>query len=237
VLGVAAITILLFSSLIFYSTTDKPRSCIGCKVQLFNFVFMLIIMVIPFAAHIVAGGFMPPRLLIAMPYVIWLFSTIICNNKYAFIRLVSYCFVIILNLQILYVFSMYAATRELRQNHDRFMAQDLYLRIAKVHNNFDLNKKYYIHIYGRKIFNNPYPNVPNTVIDMSLFGCPNNVMARIYLYMSILGYSNLELASESKNTNFQQYYEQMPSWPNEGCVKVVGDITLIKLNDEVLQLQ
>ena len=55
--------------------------------------------------------------------------------------------------------------------------------------------------------------------------------------MLILGYSNLELVRTSPDVDFTKYYEQMPSWPNEGCVKVVGDITLIKLNDEVLQLQ
>ena len=78
--GIGTITILGFISVFFSSTLDNSLSLVSCKLLLFKFISLLILMLLPFSLYFVLGGFMVPRLLIVLPYVVWLFAIIICRQ-------------------------------------------------------------------------------------------------------------------------------------------------------------
>jgi hypothetical protein len=117
----------------------------------------------------------------------------------------------------------------LTQKHDEMLASNIYQRIAEVNPDFDREKPYRVYFYGAKHMETIYPNPSSSTMASSFFSWDNGNPNRMVLYMKLIGINNLEPIDKSQYDKFAHYLVSMPVWPASGSVKVVDDVTLVKL--------
>lgn len=199
------------------------------KIMIVGLVFMLALA--PFALNFFSNGLMPLRTLVGVPYVVWFSALLALINHQKIIRALVMILIVVGIFQIMYANSLYAASLQLRQTHDEMLANSLYQRIIDVHPNFDRTKIYPVAFYGPKFVELPYPKVLSSTISESFFSWDYGSATRMVSYMKLIGFNNLEVAANSDD--FISYFKDMPNWPAAGSVKVVSDVTLIKLGDKI----
>lgn len=214
----------LFSSQNYFKNTFSKH-----KKIIIDLCFVLLLIALTNSLMFIYAGISLPRAMLSVSYTMWLFSIMICTNFSAIIRVISIGIILTLNLQSFIAHSHYAAIRELRYNHDRTLAHDIYNRIARVHEGFGTENKYKVTFYGKKNWHSPLKTMYNTTIDKSFFACPYRVDETSAIFMNILGYSNISYVNLSEQ--HREIFKSMPNWPNQGCVKVVNDVTLVKFSD------
>lgn len=184
----------------------------------------------PFSLNIAAGGSIPLRSLVGVPYVVWFFAVLALSYRWYIPRLVALFFIGISIFQVLYLLNLYAAYRELTQTHDQLLAADVYRRIADAHPDFDRTKNYSVDFFGAKpIISNFYPYALSTTINASFFAWDGGNPFRIISYMKLIGYDNLLPVERNRQLQLLPYYADMPVWPITGSVRVIDGITLVKL--------
>lgn len=200
-------------------------------IKFFIILLILIILFIPFGINFLYGGVIPYRVLVAVPYVAWLYSILALNNRLHIFRFLSIITALSVILQILAISSMVNATRYLTQQHDFMLASSIYERISAVNPDFDRNKTCHVDFYGAKEMQNAYPQLPHSTAGASFFQWDGGNANRITTFMKLIGYLNLQLLPTKERLKLIPLYEQMPIWPAPGSVKVVNEVTLVKLGN------
>lgn len=186
----------------------------------------------PFALNPLSGGIAAYRSMVALPYVIWLCGAVLVNCGTRLIRLPGIVLVGFVVFESLYTLSLFQAANHLVRDHDRLLAQQVYTRVVAAHSRFSRDWKYTVEFYGAKPFETPYPRILSSTVGQSFFEWDQGNPSRILTFMKLLGYNNLEVLSPSRRSEFIADFNTMPIWPAEGSVKVVGDVTLVRLGDK-----
>lgn len=200
-----------------------------CKRQyiLLRIILFLIVLISPFILTFVAGGNMPLRAIVAIPYVVWLVGWIALSSPK--FKIIGGIIVFTVLLQILSVIGQYAALSSIYQTHDRILADDIYRRMAASNPEFDREDMLYVDIYGGAGIGRLYPVPADSTSLSSIFEWDNGHVDRIIAYMKLQGYANLQKIEQDLMKNNNLIFEQMPTWPNQDSVQYIDGVYLIKL--------
>jgi hypothetical protein len=204
----------------------------GLLAVVCGFGLIGIVVLAPFILHPLSRGFVAYRSLVAIPYVIWLCGALILGLRNRPLRVAGLALVALTAFESLYTLSLFQAANYLVRDHDRLLAQQIYSRIAAAHPNFDVNRPYSVEFYGAKSFQAPYPRVASSTVGHSFFEWDLGNPQRIVLFMNMLGYANLTQIPGDRRPELIAELNIMPVWPNEGSVKVVQGVTLVRLGKE-----
>lgn len=126
----------------------------------------------------------------------------------------------------------YAASTSIIQTNEKMIAQDIYQRMAVVNSNFKTEDIHTMNIYGYKTIKTIYPIVPTSTINSSFFDWDAGNMSRIINFMRLIGYENLKMVDKNSIGLYDDYFNEMSSYPNESSVKYINGVYLIKLGDK-----
>ena len=223
----SAAPILIALGFLALVTYKQPPQKIGLKITILGLATLCLLT--PFTLDLIYANPLPNRTYVGVSYVVWLFTIISLTNRLYVVRYAAVFAVGIGIFQVLYFSSLFATTLYIKQNHDLTLAASIYDRIASVHENFDLNKIYPIDFFGKKSISAPY-SIANGSFFNLLDGADSR--QRMWKFMRLIGFNNLSLLSNEDRIKLISHYENMPSWPARGSVKVVDGVTLIKLSKE-----
>jgi hypothetical protein len=189
-----------------------------------------LIFTLPFASNLLAGGLIPPRSYVFVPYVVWLFALLAMSQQRALYRLLGCALVCITVFRSLYIVNLYAARMSIAQSHDRFLAAALYQRLAETHPNFDRDVLYRIAVYGYKSVGvSVYPEAHGSTAGASFFDWDRGNIHRMLHFWMLSGYDNLRWAGDEREEALLPLAKDMPTWPAKGSVRWAGESGVIKL--------
>jgi len=204
----------------------------GVKAILAIILYMLGITAIPFAINPVAGGTLPYRTLIAVPYVFWFFAAGAVLSHIPTVRRIAIALVILVSIQCLLTFSTFQAQKRLVLDHDRLLASELYQRIVGEIPDFDRSNTYRIDFYGAHEFHAIYRETDGSTWSASFFEWDGGNPRRIVDFMKIIGYSNFVQVDPMTREALLPIMEEMPIWPAAGSVRVVDGSILVRLGQK-----
>ena len=195
-------------------------------------VLIGLILLAPFSLHLLAGGFMPYRSMVALPYVVWFFATCLMSPRFVYpVRAVAAGLVALAIFESLYTLSLFEAANHMTRIHDRLLAQQIYTRITAIDPEFDRVRDYPVDFYGAYPFQTIYPQIRGSTIGRSFFEWSGGNRYRIVYYMRMLGYANLRATDSGRLPEDIDHIREMPVWPQEGSVELIDGVMLIKLGN------
>ena len=193
--------------------------------------YLLAMTFIPFLLHILGGGWLPYRTIVAVQLVFWFFAAAAATSRLRALRWLAIGLAALVSLQSLYTFSAFQAGRRLVYQHDVLLASRIYDRIAQQAPSFNRNQPYFVDIFGGEEFQSFYPEIRSSTWNASFFEWDDGNVPRMITFMRILGYSNVrEMAQEDRQHYLAETLE-MPVWPDQGAVRVHGNKVVVKLGD------
>ncbi|RUX09378.1 hypothetical protein EOA30_03845 [Mesorhizobium sp. M8A.F.Ca.ET.059.01.1.1] len=190
----------------------------------------IVLLLIPFAFHLLAVGDMPTRSLVGVPLAMWLFVYLAVTGKNPVIRASSGVLLAVAVFQILVIQNYRQASNYLVDKHDTLLAASIYDRLSDTPG-FDAKRTYAVSVFGSRPFETVYPRPPNSTVGHSFFEWDGGNPRRIASYMSLLGYSNLKSPTRDQLDQTISQLLTMPVWPAPGSIAIKDDIALIKLGD------
>jgi hypothetical protein len=159
-----------------------------------------LMLVMPFALNLISasGGVMPYRSLVAVPMVMWFFAFLGFSAKPRWLVRTTAVVLGVSVFHMLYIGNLFQASNSLVRQHDLVTAAAIYNKIASVNSNFDRSRPYKIDFVGNWYFPSIYPKPMSSTVGASFFEWDGGNQARMYYYMRVLGYDNLELASKEQ---------------------------------------
>ena len=197
---------------------------LGMRALLF-----VIALLFPFLMHLTAGGHMPYRTMVAIPYVMLLCTLVL--SQAVRLQSVQIVIAILVVVESAYSTSLFNTSNDLVFDYDRALASRIYDRIVEVHPDFDRTEPYKVNFVGALPFETIYPSVNSSTVGKSFFEWDGGNPKRILAFMKILGYSNLTMANTEETAGHALEFVRMPLWPAKGSVRLVGDVTLIRLGE------
>jgi hypothetical protein len=184
---------------------------------------------VPFAFHLISGGDLPYRALVAVPMAFWFFASAATSSDWRAMRLVAGGLAAVVALQSLYTLSMFQGSRRLVYQHDVELASQIYDRIAQQADRFDRQRNYAIDVFGAYDFRSIYPSIDGSTWGASFFAWDGGNPVRMVKFMQILGYKNLLLMTQKNRQALLPTMLVMPVWPRDGSVLVIDNKVLVKL--------
>lgn len=203
---------------------DAPRT------KLLATVAALACLVVPFAFHFLAAGTMPVRSLVGAPFAVWLFAYAAVTNANTRICIPAAILLALALFQIQVIQNYRQASSYLVEKHDTLLAAALYDRLSTAPG-FDAKRTYAISVFGSQPFATTYPKTPGSTVGYSFFEWDGGNPWRIAYYMKLLGYSNLNGATQDQVDQTIVRLSMMPAWPAPGSVEIKDDIALIRLGE------
>lgn len=201
------------------------------KKILLNVVQWAIVLLMPFGLHFMSGAdSMPFRSMLAISYVSWLMVILLVSYRNRIFATLGVLVTLVFQLQIMTLLSQYMAAATITQAHDRLLAADLYRRIGEQSPDFDREKMIEIDVYGKKDVKLIYSDSWGSATQGSFFDWDNGNIHRMLAYMTVLGYTNVTTLPEEGRRANTALFKDMPVWPAQGSVKLVGKLYLIKLS-------
>ncbi len=191
----------------------------------------MVALVIPFALHLVTGGFVPKRALVALPVAVWLFAYAAISCEIAVIRRLSCVALGVAVFQIATIQNTSQAAHRFAQEYDRVLAGQIQERLANLPG-FEREKTYGLIVSGALEFNLLYRKMPQSTSGRSFFGWDQGRADRITRYMQIVGYDNLVLADRLQARRVNDRVQKLPIWPMPGSLVIDGDVVLLRLGEK-----
>ncbi|WP_126365249.1 glucosyltransferase domain-containing protein [Pseudomonas fluorescens] len=190
-------------------------------------------LITPFLLNFVAGGiYLPLRAMLAVSFIIWI-ATIVILEREGMLRIFAASLTLFLLFQMLSVNAQYSASTIMATNHDRFTAEAIYTRIAKVIPNFDRTARVEVDIYGKLPFSSRYPDPSTSTMSSSFFDWDNGNASRMIRYIQLVGFGNVQPVQYQQRIGLTPEFAGMPIWPAEGSVRYKDGVVLIKMGDAV----
>jgi len=229
---IKSLAVLLPLSLILITLKIILKKIKKGALIILTFLFLLFS---PFAINLIAAhSMLPTRSLLSLSVVFWIMSYFIISFfKQKMLLLPIMILLGWTQFQIINLNSQYAAATYFSLEHDKIMASSIYQLLGQADPNFDRSKTTYINFYGIKSLQSHYPNPFSSTMHASFFDWDLGNPSRMLSFMKLMGYENLTPLSDAKREEYYHYFKDMPAWPAQNSVKMVGEnIFLIKLSDQ-----
>jgi hypothetical protein len=212
-------------------------------------IFPLLVLLIPFGINLATGGKLPTRSLVALPLAFWLFTYAALKSPSRSFVTITLLTLTIVSFQTSYIGNIRQAISAVVRDYQIATAAALYERIVEAQPlDFDMSTPIKVEFYGAIPYRPPYPRADTSTVGKTFFNHDKGDPLRIFYYMKLVGYSNVQLAypidlqvdPESEHTRLLMakraalipHFEKMPVWPARGSVKRLGHVTLVRLNRE-----
>ena len=151
-----------------------------------------VLLITPFIFDFIYGGRLPYRTYVAVPYVFWFVASFVFRVQSRTIKLLGSAALVVFFIQISIINNSMAYSATMARKHDQLTAYDIFSRISEVVPEFNVNKKYYVFIYGEKRFEPTiWVKMRSSTAGHSFFSWGKNSYRRKLYYMRLLGYWNL----------------------------------------------
>ncbi len=187
----------------------------------------------PFLFHLVSGGRLPYRVLLAVPFVYWFVAYSAMTSRWSMVRVSSKLLAILVVLQFLQLQSYASFSQEFVAVHDELTASQVYERIVEVVDDFDLHKEYWVDFAGALPFPNEvsYLRGHTATTGSSVFEWDDGHPVRIRNYLGLLGMSNLRVITDRTRCRIADRVAEMPLWPAAGSVRDIDGIVVVRFGD------
>ena len=203
------------------------------NIRILLFFLFAVLLAVPFAFDFLYGNRLPYRTYVSLPYVVWFVASFVFRIRSRTIKLIGSAILVVFFIQISIINNSMAYSTTMARKHDRFIAYDIFSRISKVVPGFDINKEYYVYIYGEKAFQPTiWVKMRSSTAGQSFFSWGGNNNFRKVYYMRLLGYWNLFPAPQKLINEIQPRIENMPAWPQNGSVCMMNDVIVVKLSGD-----
>ncbi|ADK83734.1 hypothetical protein Deba_0359 [Desulfarculus baarsii DSM 2075] len=198
------------------------------KKLLSSLFFFSATLLAPFALTLAAGGVVPSRTFVSLPYVVWLLAIVTLTAKRASAIFICAAIVIAVTFQSIRTTSQYAAASSITLARDKVLAADIYRRMAEL--GFDPKQQLVIDVFGISEFNNIFPRREGLGSSFFEWNQVGNVR-RIGSLLTMLGYGNVKGLGNDLRPKYTDAFKKMRPWPAVGSVAKVDGVFLIKLGD------
>ena len=225
--GVAAFALPLVIALGFAAIVGQPHR--SAAQRLLSLTLAACMLGVPFLQHFLSGGNMPARTLVAVPAVFWFFALAGLTSPRRAIAAATLAACALGVLQIVYSSTMLHAANHFARVHDQQLAAAIHERIVALHPEPDARTPYTVDLFGASHFDTIYPRPFSSTAGFSFFEWDDGNASRILSYMRMIGYTDLQAASPEQRQRDAAAFAAMPIWPARDSVRLVGDVTLVKL--------
>ncbi len=194
-----------------------------------SLVLGAVVLVMPFLQNLLSGGQMPLRTLVSVPALFWVFAMVGMTSRRKWLAALSLCATVVCWFQLLYSFNLIQSANHFARIHDEALAAAIYAKIVDGDPAFSTDRVYKIDFFGAKRFDTIYPRPWSSTSGYSFFEWDEGHPVRIVAYMHLIGYTNIEVADQAQREADLAVFEKMPPWPAKDSVRVIGDVTLVKL--------
>ena len=220
------ITVLMAISLIYLLLKHYKE-----KYYLFLILMMIGCVLSFFSMNIVIGGFIPVRAELALAfYPAFIVLLIFILNKNKKIHMI----IVLLTILIIGYHTTYIVQYQTRYymtyKQDKVLANDL---ISKIYNKYPeiFNGKYNINFIGKIDKPLKHPLISGKdVFNASFFSWDNGNSGRMLAFMKLLGFP-MDVKLGKITEDMKKEIKTMPSYPNNDCIKLIGDTVVVKLSD------
>ena len=200
-------------------------------------IFSLLLLVIPFSNLLLSGGVALSRSLIALPVAVGGIFILGLLKKPDIARLLALLLAGICVFQFCVSTNRLFGSSSLSLQADRLIATRLMEKIDQAKVLSDKQNPVFIEVVGRLPRQNSYSISRINTIGLSFFELDPS---RIAAFLEISGYQNLQPLPDNRRMEMVTTAKLMPVWPADGCVQIIEDTVLIKLDDyypqQVLQI-
>jgi hypothetical protein len=190
------------------------------------------IVIIPGGFSLLAGGNLPLRTFFAAAgSICCLFLTAYKLTQSRHEKTVLTILSCLVALQGLYINSVVAARGWAAQQHDLLLANAISHEVVKANNGIN-SYPLPINLLGEKKFFSIYPLLPTITTGVSFFEWDRGNPDRMVKYMNLIGFDYYVLADPAEVSKLASNFNCMPTWPQNGSVRIVDGIALVKLSDD-----
>jgi hypothetical protein len=189
------------------------------------------ILLLPFAQNLVSGGQMPLRTLVSVPIAVWLFLFTGLEAG-GIIGSATLIVAAVATAQILYTSALFAAADAMAKQEDERLAAAIYTRIIEVRQETSAGRQQSkVDFFGSQpTLRTPYPRIET--IGAPVFEWDGGSPYRIVSFYNVLGYRKILPVTPQERQSLLPEFAKMDVWPAKDSVRVVGDVTLVKLGDQ-----
>ena len=205
----------------------------GIRSIIFGLVFLFGVVSIPFTLNLISGGYVPYRSLVGVPFTVWLFASFllrICPAGFA--RNAAFALIFLVLAQNCYSLAILDANTRLVAKHDELLAEQIYQRIVQIRGKAPEGQNQPVEFFGAQVFNSPYPRVYSSTAGYSFFEWDGGNPYRILSFLRLLGHSDLSPIDDKVRIRLLPAFASMPTWPEDGSVKLSNGTVLVKLGKE-----
>lgn len=206
------------------------RGPLNLSTRLLCVLVALGILIVPFATHLVGGGMLPPRTLVAVPVAVWFCAYVATGAGNRWLAAAGVAASVLCLFQALVVHNTYQAASSFSTKQDFALATILNERISSLPE-FDGKKAYALSVFGGKALTSVYPLPRSSTIGRSFFEWDNGSPGRITHYMRALGFPYYPGVGQDRQHLVIRDYANMPVFPAAGSVAIRDAIILVKLSD------
>lgn len=183
--------------------------------------------------HVLSGGYLPDRSLIAIPYVYWLFVAMALQSSYSSIRLPAKILVLLITIQYIQISSFSSFSHNFVAVHDQLTANQIYERIANQIDDYQRTESYPIEFVGPLPFPNtdPFLKEHSAVTGSSIFEWDGGNPYRAKAFLSAFGMGNFYVINDMQRASIISKIVKMPLWPSKGSVRIIDGIIVVKFNE------
>ncbi len=193
--------------------------------------FSLALLLLPFASGLFMQGYMYLRFLVSLPIVIpGIIMLGMTNGSRTFKIIVAILTVVSVFQFIMSTNHLFAASH-LSLQADRSLATRLIIRIENAQAQAGVEELQYMVLIGREYIPSTELVPKIETIGISYFEFAQGNIDRVLAFLRTLGYSKLQPLPLDEQAQMVEIANSMPKWPQEGSVKVVGDVVLVKFGD------
>jgi len=220
----APIAIVFFAVCLLSILLTKSRAPISRTVALAGLVAS------PFVFFIVSGvEGVPVRSLLTIGFVLGVLLLVSLEVQFKTLRYTSLILAGLLFVQLNQITAQYAAEERLAYEFNTSLASEIYNRMSTCGLEGDQPKQ--LSILGGRAFQSQYPTAQGSSSEGSFFGWYGSSPGRAVVFMRLLGYGDISLASEELLATKASVFASMPVFPEQGSMICSDGVNLLKLSD------
>jgi hypothetical protein len=185
---------------------------------------------LPFAQNPLSGGEMPYRSLAAVPAAMWFFAFMGLEAGGNLIFCSAATVAVVAAAQTLYIFALFQAADAVAGRYDERLAGAIYTRIEEAREGSGGREQSKVEFFGAPMrLQTPYPRIET--VGAPIFEWEGGNPYRIVSLFKVLGYRKIDPVTKQERINLTPEFGAMAAWPAKSAIRVVGDVTLVKLGD------
>lgn len=204
----------------------RTKLALGNKVLIVFLGFSLLF--IPFLSGIILQGYLAMRFLVALPVMMMGLTALGMGNAPRLYKVLTAFMALYCIFQFIVSTNNLFGSSHLALQSDRVLASRLFERIDLERSDKNVMEVKYLEVVG--YYSNPStPLIPkNETFGASFFEWDQGHAGRIVLFFKTLGYDDLQAAPMDKRIQMLNYVDSMPAWPEQGSIKIIDGVVLIK---------